>query len=1322
MAGQSLVWSKPLAVAALLAGACCGCCGQAAPAGQVGQAAGTGSLTGKLTDLHSAPLGGVAVCLRDRANGAAACATTQRNGTYRFTGLGAGEYTLAAESPALGRAEVGGIVVAQGREARVQSAVQFEAVEAPAVVSLEAVERAAEAILPRAGDLLQTAASGELALRAFLEKPRPMPAVASVPASGVMEAEAIELFQVAARRLPEPPREKPQTAIVVLNAVLGDEPLHSLQLSGRGWPAVEPPVAAGVNAIAGAGNGGPVVQPAVGERPAATVFSAGARQDSVRSGPGMASARAIAMGAEVALALRTVAESALHPARPVHVAWSNGKPLSPATTPTETAAHLEALPSNGRRWQEFLLDKPTSSTRVGEDGPVASQGVESSSISVDGAARSLAFGGGGRTGGGWQGGRGSVLSQAAVREVETTIGTAEASAERAAGGSTRVNSLRGANGLHGQGFLFDRQNSWDARNPFTQWVKETAAGTATTTPVFTPEAYSPADAEMNWGIGVGGHIRRDRLFWFGAIDSLRRDDAAVSTVKHPDQFFAQPTNDEMQVLGSRLGLSSLNPVVAGLGAYVPMLETLAALLGPAQRSTRQWTGFARIDWEAGEHHRFTLEGTGADSNSPGGGLTRVSETNGNHSFGSSQAREEWLLGRWEAFLTSNLLAVTQASIGDTVLSARPNTPSAYEQTLVQPAWGQLPQITVDQRYGMTIGNPARFGQGRYPEEHLYQGQETVDWVRGNLLVKAGADTRHNADRTTLLRNQTGTYSYANVENFISDALTFAAYGLSGQLDPIAQHNCDATGKVWRDSTNQLHGRGSLPCYSYYSQSMGPTDWRLSTNDLAGYVTAQWQPAKRLAVSAGLRWEREQLPPAMTALDNPELPLTQQMPHLGNDWGPRLSVAWGGGETHWPVLRLGFGTYYGRTQNATLENVITQTGSLKGDLNFFMRPTDNLNAGGAPPFPYVLAGEPATVVKPGAVMFAPEFRNSEIHQAVTAVEETLPGHMQVTASAVLSLGRRLPVSIDTNLDPAVNPKTITYEVVDASGKGPLKGPKMTVPFYASWPSATSATGFDGRLNPDYQQVVEVMGRANSTYEAAIVKVERYGRKGLSFDAHYTYAHAMDWNPNESSQVSGSDVLDPAKFAQEYGTSDLDVRHSASATVILEAPWKLHRLAGQVANGWRLSGVGHFRSGMPFTMRTAASLAREFDTTGAAIVGLGQGMNGSGGDNRVYGVGRNTYRYQRTWKADLRLGKRFDLGHMRELEVLAESFNLFNHQNVTEVETVGYYLSAGTVEGGLPTLTYLTGLKPDTTEFGMPLNVNATDSYRERQIQVGMRVRF
>jgi hypothetical protein len=216
--------------------------------------------------------------------------------------------------------------------------------------------------------------------------------------------------------------------------------------------------------------------------------------------------------------------------------------------------------------------------------------------------------------------------------------------------------------------------------------------------------------------------------------------------------------------------------------------------------------------------------------------------------------------------------------------------------------------------------------------------------------------------------------------------------------------------------------------------------------------------------------------------------------------------------------------------------------------------------------------------------------------------------------------------------------------------------------------------------------------------------------------------MDWNPNESAQVTGSSVLDPTDLRQEYGTSNLDLRHSASVAIIWEPRWKLRDWAGRLSNGWMLSGIGNFHSGQPYTMRTGGSLAKEFDTTGAAIVALAPGMNGYGGDNRVYGVGRNTYRYPATWKADLRLGKKFNLGRMRQLELLAESFNLFNHQNVTELETTGYSIESGSVNGSLPTLNFLTGLKTGQTEFGQPLNINATNFYRQRQVQFGVRMRF
>lgn len=1052
----------------------------------------------------------------------------------------------------------------------------------------------------------------------------------------------------------------------------------------------------------------------------------------------LAASAAAVKGAQAMLCVRGA------PLLPVAAAAQTGDPAAEPTTTTVSATEIGSLPASGRRWQQFLPDTAA--------GSLSGANSQSRDVAVDGLSTRLAFGAAalaeprtqdsgapgefGSSESGTQSGaefstnfatgtRGFSISEAALRAVQTVAGKVEAEGARAAGGRVSIETERGGDQLHGQGFLFDRQNNWGARNPFTQWVLNTGSVAA---PVFTPTPYTPPDHETVWGFGAGAPLRQRKLFWFAALDSYRRNDPGLAMVKYPAEFFFVPTaNDaQIQLLSAQLGESEAQAYNDYLGVaasgYAPAgLEQLAGLLGPAPRRAAQWTGFARLDWQAAERHRFALEGAGANWNAPGGGLSRLSETYGNHSFGSSTAGQEWLLARWEAYLTPNLLATTEGSAGRDILTAAPDTPSPFEKTFLNGnAWGQLPQIVVDARYGFTIGNPSRFGQGSYPDEKLYHAQEQIDWVHNGLLVKAGFGADHNSDATTLVRNQTGTYYYAKVQSFISDALAFEKFGLAGALDIDSPHNCGVTASTF----------GAMPCYSYYEQTMGPTHWQLSTTDWSGYATAQGQRGKRLVFSAGLRWEREALPPPLAALANPALPQAGKLPGLGSNWGPRVSMAIGSAESRWPVVRLGYGIYYGRTENATLETALTQTGSLKGDLSFFMRPTDDCQfcAGGAPPFPYVFSGEPVNVVKPGAVEFSPRFRNPEVHQAVASLEERLPARLEITAAALASLGRRLPVAIDTNLEPLTSTQTITYAVVDGTGAGPIKSAQITVPFYASWPTPSGTTG---RVNPNYQQIAGIMSRANSTYEAAMLRITRYGRRGLTLRAHYTYAHAMDWNPDETTLVAGSTVLDPANFRAEYGTSNLDVRHSAAVIAIYEAPWKLRGRAGRIADGWMLSGIGQFRSGLPYTMRTSGSLPEEFDQgTGATIVALGPGMNGSGGDNRVYGVGsdsrswnigRNTYRYPATWKADLRLGKRFNLGHERSLQLLGETFNLFNHQNVTEIETTGYSIEPGSATS-LPTLNFLTGLKPNTTAFGQPLNINATDDYRERQIQLGLRMTF
>ena len=865
MAEARHVWTALVLAGLLAAGAVCA-------AGQAARNEARGTLTGILTNLQSVPLDGATLVLRNQATGAEARGITGRNGSFRVSGLAEGTYTLEATSERLGRGRLEDVLVFGDKPTKVRAAMAFEAVPVVAAVARPTVEASVGTTAAR--PVIAGVAEG-------------MPAV--VPPA------AVPLNAAATRQILEP------TAGAV-DAPLPVDSVRGLVLPGRPvWLTTGPMPEADSVVVSAPLEGTPLVRVVVEGRPVPAAGSFGAAMENAAPGGELKNVEGV-------------------------------DPVTPAVATTVSAAELQGLPAAGRRWQDFLPEVASAGS-----GAPAGGGLQAAETSLDAMDMRLAFGGSGRSEGAeqrpesngqggrdqgalgqaWSGGRGSGVAEAAIREVRTAAGIAEADAVRSGGGRLDIQTERGRNGLHGQGFAFDRQNTWGAQNPFTQWITQTAPASQTTVPVFgngpngAPERYTPPDHEMVWGLGLGSQIRRDKVFWFGAFDSYHRNDPGLAMVKHPylmetpnncpsipcvpvtEGFFAQPSNDQMQVLSARLGLSAANPAAEGLGAYSKMLTTLAGLLGPAPRSAAQWVGFGRLDWEAAERHRVTVEGTGGHWDGPGGGLTRVSEPYGKDSFGTGRASEAMLLARWEAFLTPNLLLMSEGAAERNILGTHAESPSAFEQTFLPPnVWGQLPQIGVDSRYGFTIGNPSRFGRGSYPDEHVYQARESVDWVRGSLQVRGGFQLEHKDDATSLLRNRTGTYSYASVENFASDALAFAAFGVSGELNPDNQHNCDATGKAWRDTEGGLHGLGYLPCYSYYSQMLGPTNWRLSTNDWAAFSTMQWQPRKFVLVSGGLRWEREQLPPPIAALNNAALPLTARLPKLGNDWGPRVSVAVG----------------------------------------------------------------------------------------------------------------------------------------------------------------------------------------------------------------------------------------------------------------------------------------------------------------------------------------------------------------------------------------------------------------------------------------------
>ena len=165
---------------------------------------------------------------------------------------------------------------------------------------------------------------------------------------------------------------------------------------------------------------------------------------------------------------------------------------------------------------------------------------------------------------------------------------------------------------------------------------------------------------------------------------------------------------------------------------------------------------------------------------------------------------------------------------------------------------------------------------------------------------------------------------------------------------------------------------------------------------------------------------------------------------------------------------------------------------------------------------------------------------------------------------------------------------------------------------------------------------------------------------------------------------------------------------------------------LANGFEVAPTGEARDGLPYSMQTSGSIPalRYTDTVNRKEIlsGLGASINGSGGANRIAEVGRNTFHYPAVFNANLRLSKRTQLTPRVSLELLADGFNLLNHQNLTSIDTTGYSISNSSTVGTPSKLTWQSGATVGSSEFGTPLNGNNTSLYQNRQFQLAMRLHF
>ena len=875
---------------------------------------------------------------------------------------------------------------------------------------------------------------------------------------------------------------------------------------------------------------------------------------------------------------------------------------------------VHSLPSNGRRWSDFALLTPTVTPDQQGYGLLSFRGISVllNNSTMDGADNNQAFFSEerGRTKIGYS------TSEASVREFQVNASNYSAQYGRAAGGVVNTVTHSGSNVFHGSSFFFDRDSDWGAQNPFTQITVEPESNTFVSTP------YTPRDWRKQWGLTLGGPLRHRKLFAFFAYDQYQRNFPAIAQPGNSAKFYDQPSSNELSALAERLGTDN----ASALQQYDQVLIGLSTETGVVPRSATQLILFPKIDYQPNDRNHYSVQYNHMQWNSPNGAQTQTSTQYGVASFGNNIVKDDWGVARWNTFLSSTRMNEVLVQYGRDFEAELSTPASTFERPLTQNPAGTAPQVSLlSSSYGLKIGKPAALDRTAFPDEHRSQLQDVFTAVLGNHVAKAGVDYNHVTDLTQNLYGGGGQYVYDSMTGFVADLLN--------------PNHCG----IGADSY------GDLPCYSYFQQALGPSRFTMSTNDYAAFLSDDWRVLHNVTLSLGIRYEYEQLPQPNATLINADIPQTSKIPEDHNNFGPRLGVAWDVFGSSRTVLRAGYGVFYGRIINSTISSALINTGVPNGQLTYKIKPLDQ----GAPKFPYVFASSISNTIKPAAVFFDPRFQAPQVHQAEISIQQQLGFRTDITVTALASLGRELPNFIDTNIDPA-SISTITYNVKDPGGYGPL-------------PAAYKTIFFINRINPNYQQITDIFSETNSKYEAVVVTLKHRMREHFALNAHYTYAHAMDYNQNETTFADANDVLDPTNFAAEYGPSNFDVRQRVTGYLLMRSPFRAHGLAGTLVNGYAVAPTLSAQTGLPFTMRSGGSIPalRYYDSVNRLETqsGLGYSINGSGGDNRIPGVGRNTYRYPGTISDDMRLSKETPISEHVHLELLAEVFNLLNHQNVT-----------------------------------------------------------
>jgi hypothetical protein len=400
---------------------------------------------------------------------------------------------------------------------------------------------------------------------------------------------------------------------------------------------------------------------------------------------------------------------------------------------------------------------------------------------------------------------------------------------------------------------------------------------------------------------------------------------------------------------------------------------------------------------------------------------------------------------------------------------------------------------------VNIAGVANFGVATFSPEArdvtVVEVANTLSIARGAHLLKAGVDLLHNDLRIAFPGALPGVYTFPSLDAF-----------RAGQ-------------------------------YATFQQAFGEPVQEQSNLNAAAFAQEEWRASDALTVTAGVRYDLQDLPsPVETD---------------ANNISPRIGAAWAPGSRR-TVLRASTGLYFDRIPLRAVSNALQRDGlKYKVAVLAFGQP-------GAPVFPATLSHYPDGLLT-----------------AVTTIDPGIGA----------GVSRQASVQVEHGIVPAV---TATAAYLALRGSNIIMSRNINAPTLSAAEAARLSVPNLGRPNSSFGNINRFESIGRSRYDGLTLGARAHGARWGDLRVAYTLARAMD----DAGNAFFSAPQDNNDVRADWGPSDNDQRHRATFSGAVE-PALLADVQHPALRGWLVSWVYSYASPAPFNVQTGGD--RNNDTT-------------------------------------------------------------------------------------------------------------------------------